>query len=138
MQLTPARAGLGTMSPNPFAPRSLRPHGTLRSGSSLTTNRIVRFTEEFFDQLDVLLPEERGADGRPSVTDFMVFEAPTIGDKLGRDYEGETLSTDDAVVRVYVGNGVLVRQVAVFARLEHDDSVAAFWLSLDMPDPDSE
>ena len=102
----------------------------------MTTNRIVRFTEAFFDRLDVLLPEERSADGLPSVTDFLVFEAPAISDKLSRDYEGETLPIEDEV-RVYVGRGVLVRQVAVYARLEWDGSVAAFWLSLDMPDPDS-
>ena len=36
----------------------------------MTTSRRVHFSDEFFGRLDALLPEERGADGTPSVSDF--------------------------------------------------------------------
>ena len=49
--------------------------------------RAVRFTEEFFERLDSLLPEDRGDDGTPSVTDFLAFELPAIRDRLASDHE---------------------------------------------------
>lgn len=49
--------------------------------------RQVRFTHSFFDQLDVLLPAERGADGSPSATDFLLYELPRIRDLLAADFE---------------------------------------------------
>ncbi|MCY7298824.1 MAG: hypothetical protein LH616_06400 [Ilumatobacteraceae bacterium] len=97
----------------------------------MTTSRIVRFTDAFFERLDELLPEERDADGMLSVTDFLVFEVPPISKRLSRDFEGATLSTDDEGIRLFVGRGLFVPNIAVFARLEPDGSVAAFWLSLD-------
>ena len=41
-------------------------------------DRHVRFTDSFFDRLDGLLPDERGADGSPSATDFLLYELPRI------------------------------------------------------------
>ncbi len=66
----------------------------------------------------------------PSVTDFLVFDLPTLRDDLARDFEGRTLPTDDPDVRVYIGTGVLVRALAVFAALD-DDAVEAFWITID-------
>lgn len=57
--------------------------------------RQVRFTEQFFDQLDRLLPGERGADGTPSVTDMLLLDLPRVRDRLAADYEGNTLPTDE-------------------------------------------
>jgi hypothetical protein len=93
--------------------------------------RQVRFTDEFFNRLDLLLDEERGPDGTPSRTDFLVFEIPSIRDKLAEDYEAATLATDDPLVRVYVGGGRLVAGVAVYRTLASDGAVRAFWLSID-------
>ncbi len=77
------------------------------------TERWVRFTENFFDRLDTLLPEERGAAGTPSATDFIVFEVPPIRDRLAADAMGTTLPIDDPSVRVSVTSGVLVSRIAV-------------------------
>ncbi len=92
--------------------------------------REVRFTEEFFDRLETLLPSERGSDGEPSVTDFLLLDLPTVRDDLAEDYEGRTLPTTDLDVRVYVGAGVLFRGFAIFTLL-HDDAVDAFWINVD-------
>lgn len=93
-------------------------------------DREVRFTERFFDRLDLLLPAERGADGSPSVTDFVVFDLPAVRDDLARDFEGRTMLTDDPEVRVYIGTGVLVGAFAVYVVLE-GSVVEAFWLTID-------
>jgi hypothetical protein len=123
-------ATLGTKSPNRSAPRSWRPLVSWVNGSGMTTERVVRFNERFFEVLEQLLPEDRGGDGRPSVNDFLVFDLPRVHDKLAHDWFGETLATDDPDVRVYVGVGVLVGAFAVFVTLRPDGVVDAFWLSM--------
>lgn len=107
----------------------------LRTSSALSavpvvTERLVRFTDQFFDRLGLLLPEERGADGTPSITDFLMLDLPFVRDELAQRYEERTLNTDDADVRVYIGNGTLVRAFAVYATLS-DDTVDVFWVSID-------
>ncbi len=97
----------------------------------MTAERAVRFTEEFFSHLDDLLPDGRSVEGEPSATDFLLFDLPPIRDKLARNFEGESLATQDPEIRVYIGNGVLFRSVAVFARLAIDGAVEAVWLHLD-------
>jgi hypothetical protein len=93
--------------------------------------RQVRFTEQFFDRLDLLLPGERGADGSPSVTDFLLLDLPRVRDRLAANYEGHTLPTDDPDVRVYIGAGLLVSRFAIFIVLEAD-VIDAFWISVDV------
>jgi hypothetical protein len=104
-----------------------------RSGSSVARvpERQVRFTEQFFNRLDVLLPGERGIDGTPSITDFLLLDLPRVRDRLVSDYQGNTLATDDPDVRVYIGAGVLVRRYAIFVA-EEGDAIEAFWVSIDL------
>jgi hypothetical protein len=94
-------------------------------------DRIVRFTEQFFDQLELLLPSERGYDGTPSITDFVVHELPRVRDRLASGYEAHTLETDDPEVRVWMGAGVLVHRFTVYAALEAND-VEAFWITIEL------
>lgn len=98
----------------------------------MTTERLVRFTADFFDRLDMLLPAGRSPEGTLSATDFLLFDLPPIRDKLARSFESETLSTADDGIRVYVGHGVLVRSVALYARIDSDGSVEVFWVSLEI------
>ncbi len=67
--------------------------------------RQVRFTDQFFDRLEVLLPFERDASGAPSVTDFIVLETPRLRDRLAADYEGSTMPTEDPEVRAAIATG---------------------------------
>jgi hypothetical protein len=105
------------------------------SNAGHVPERAVRFTEEFFDRLDYLLPEDRGADGTPSVTDFLAFELPTIRDRLASDYERSTMSTADLDVRVFVGAGVFVSTIALYTALEPSGVVAVFWINLGRSEP---
>lgn len=93
-------------------------------------DRQVRFTEQFFDRLETLLPDERDAHGTPSVTDFLLLDLPAVRDRLASDFEHNTLTTDDPDVRVYIGSGILVRRFAIYVALEAD-TVEAFWLTID-------
>lgn len=99
----------------------------------MTIDRRVRFTEEFFERLDVLLPEERGADGTPSVTDFLVFEVPPIRDRLAADAVGTTMPSLNPWIRVGVTAGVLIKRIAVYAVISRGE-VEVFDLDLDLDD----
>ncbi len=96
-------------------------------------DRVVRFTEQFFAQLEALLPEERGGDGTPSITDFLLLDLPAIRDRLATAYERVTMTTADPDVRAYVGAGILIARVAVFVALDVAGSVEAFWIEFDEP-----
>jgi hypothetical protein len=93
-------------------------------------DRVIRFTEQFFDRLAELLPEERGADGSPSITDFLLLDLPAVRNALAADFERFTLATHDPDVRVYIGAGVLVRTMTVYASIEQHD-IEAFWIELE-------
>lgn len=93
--------------------------------------RLVRFTQSFFDRLDDLLPDERGADGSPSATDFLLYDLPRIRDLLATDFERNTIPADLSEMRVYVGAGTLVRSVALYAIIAEDDAVEVIWLLID-------
>ena len=99
------------------------------------SDRQVRFTEQFFDRLDLLLPGDRGSDGTPSVTDFLLLDLPRVRDGLATEYFDNTLPTDDPEVRVYIGAGLLVLRFAIYVALE-GETVEAFWLSIELTPPD--
>ena len=100
----------------------------------MPTDRVVRFTEQFFSRLEVLLGEERSADGSPSITDFLVFDLPGVHGKLARDVYDETLPTGEQGIRVYIGFGAMVSTFAIYVRVANDGAVEAFWLSVgDVP-----
>jgi hypothetical protein len=93
--------------------------------------RTVRVVDGFFDRLDELLPGDRGSQGEPSATDFLLHEMPTVIDRLAEDFEGSTLSVagrDD--LRVLITAGVLVPFIAVYAVLV-DEGIEVVYLELE-------
>jgi len=96
----------------------------------MTPDRVVRFTEQFFSRLELLLPEERSAEGAPSITDSLVFDLPGVHGKLAHDVYRQTLATGEHDIRVYIGFGAMVSTFAVYVRVSGDGAVEAFWLSL--------
>ena len=118
-----------------FAQKFLLLRECSASSVARVSERQVRFTEQFFDRLDVLLPGARGVDGTPSITDFLLLDLPRVRDRLVSDYRGNTLATDDPDVRVYIGAGVLVTRYAIFVAGE-GDAIEAFWVSIDIDGTD--
>lgn len=49
--------------------------------------RVVRVTAFFFEQLDEQLAPERGDDGQPSATDFLVMELPAVVERFATRFE---------------------------------------------------
>jgi len=91
--------------------------------------RQVRVEQRFFDRLDELLDEERGADGTPSRADFLFRELPAVIDALAEDFEGVTTFFDQeaSVIRVLITAGVLVEMMSIYAYLD-DKTVVVVWL----------
>ena len=85
------------------------------------TERTVRFTEEFFDRLEDLLPPERDGNGTPSVTDFLASEIPGLRDLLAADAIGFTTPTVIGVVRAYVNAGVLFPSILLYVAIDNHE-----------------
>lgn len=95
------------------------------------SRRQVRVAPTFFDCLDELLPAQRGADGTPSATDFLLHEMPAIIDLLAEDFVGRTLPVaDDSEIRVLITAGILTPFVSVYAVLATDEAVEIIYLEL--------
>lgn len=131
MPSTRRSSGRGTTYPNRSAPRCSQRRANSDNNDASVVDRQVRFTEQFFDRLDLGLPSERGADGTPSITDFLLFDLPRVRDDLVADYEANTLATDDPDVRLFIGAGLLVSRYAIYVALE-DDVIEAFWIAIEL------
>ena len=95
--------------------------------------RVVRATQEFFDQLDRQLDESRGDNGEPSATDFLAFELPSVIDRFATALDDlpEILQGFSAG-RMVIAPGVLVRSLAVFGLLISDDAIELIGIELDL------
>jgi hypothetical protein len=58
--------------------------------------RLVRFLPQFFDELDNQLSGERGSDGAPSAADFLLYDLPSMRDRLASGFERNTRSRSSA------------------------------------------
>ena len=96
-------------------------------------DRVVRFTESFFVDLDSQLPDVRSPEGLPSRTDFLLHDLPRLRDRLSRDFEGNTLSAVGyEPVRILIEAGILVAEVALYAYLRDDDAVEVVAVELQL------
>jgi hypothetical protein len=77
----------------------------------------------FFEMLDLQLRPDRGLNGEPSATDFLVIDLPEIVEAFALRFE-ELPEVIEGLrsARVYIGAGALVSGVAVYG-LEVADGV---------------
>ena len=95
--------------------------------------REVRVSEEFFDDLDRQLGDERGPDGEPSATDFLVMDLPAIVERFATQFDELPEAVPGRpIARVVVGTGVLVRAFADFGVELIDGAVELVGLDLDL------
>ena len=94
--------------------------------------RRVIVLEHFFDNLEAVLPSERGADGTPSITDFIEFDLMAVIDALAEDYEGTTTEIADLPgYRTLIMSGTTVDFLAVYVRLSAGDIVEVIDFEID-------
>lgn len=98
----------------------------------MTGRRQVRVTDQFFDRLDLLLPQERSADGLPSGADFLLHEMPKIIDALAEDHLGVTLPVADVDdVRMLITSGIMVAFIVVYVVVAVDGGIELVSLDLE-------
>lgn len=86
--------------------------------------RAVRVSESFFEQLDVLLPADRGPGGEPSATDFLVIDLPAVVDQIATTFDDlpEVIEGVPSA-RMLISTGRLVRYFAVYCLEATDGSI---------------
>lgn len=98
----------------------------------MSERRRVRVTEAFFEQLDALLGDERGPNGEPTATDFIVLELPTIVERFATDFDGLPELADELPGgRVFIAPSYLVGAVAVYGLLMTDGSIDLVGITMD-------
>ena len=94
--------------------------------------RRIRVADGFFDQLDQLLPTDRGPNGEPSVTDFLVIDLPAVVDRFATDVDAlpeiiEGLPT----ARMLINTGRLVSRFVVYGVESRDGAVDPIGIDID-------
>jgi len=99
----------------------------------VTSRREVRVAESFFEELDQQLGSERGADGWPSSTDFVVIDLPAIVERfaLGFDELPEVMEGVSGL-RMLIGTTALVRVFVVHGIETSDGVVELVGIEIDM------
>lgn len=94
--------------------------------------RVVRVSQAFFDQLDEQLPSERGPEGDPSATDFVVIELSAVVERFASGFDNLPEVIEGAPgARMLIAPGLLVRVFAVFGVLMIDGSVELVGITLE-------
>jgi hypothetical protein len=98
----------------------------------VTDRRAVRVTDAFFRQLDTYLASERGPNGEPSTTDFIVLELPPIVERFATDFEGLPEIVEGVpAARMLITSGVLVRAVAVYGIATSNTTIDLIGLTIE-------
>jgi hypothetical protein len=99
----------------------------------MTARREVRVTDDFFDDLDRQLGNERGPNGEPSTTDFLTMEMPAIVERFALEFDLLPVAyPDESLARVAVGTGLLVSALAVYGFELADGSVELVGLDVEL------
>jgi len=98
--------------------------------------RTVRVSRDVFDELDRVLSTQRGAEGEPSVNDFLTLDLLPIVDAFATRFD----DLPDAVpgrpnYKLLIAAGALVRGVSVIGQLMADGSIELIHIRLDFDIP---
>jgi hypothetical protein len=94
--------------------------------------RLVRFNDSFFDDLDDQLPSERSASGSPSATDFLLYDLPRLRDTLAAHFDSATVPVPGyEPLRVLIAAGTLVASVALYALLGSNGDIFVVALEIE-------
>jgi len=105
----------------------------------VTSRRTVRVDQAFFDDLDRQLGSERGANGEPSTTDFIVVDLPTVVDEFADNFDKLPIAYPGrSDYRVLIIRGILVAAAVVVGQLVANDSIVLLGIELDLDRPDEQ
>jgi hypothetical protein len=81
-----------------------------------------------------LLPNERGENSEPSITDFLVIEVPVIVERFANGFDGLAEIVDGVPAgRMLIASGLLVSMFVAFDILLVDGSIEVVGLDIDQP-----
>ena len=105
----------------------------------MTSRRTVRVDQAFFDDLDRQLGSDRGPNGEPSSTDFIVIDLPTVVDEFAENFDTLAIAYPERTdYRVLVVGGTLVAAAVVVGQLVGDDSIVLLGIELDLDWPEEQ
>ena len=81
----------------------------------MTNRRVARVTDAFFEQLDDAHGVDRGPNGEPSASEFIILELPPIVERFATDLEGPP-----EIIEGVPAGRMLARAVAVFGLATSD------------------
>ena len=103
----------------------------------MTSRRVVRVDQSFFDELDAQPGPDRGPGGEPSSTDSLTFDLPTIVDEFAENFDRLRPAFDGRDdYRVLVSTGSLVAASVVVGQLLDDDTIVLFGIEIDLSSPE--
>ena len=105
--------------------------------------RYVRVMDDLFDQLARMLPQERGADGTPSVADFVHSDLVRIHDHFAHHWDDLPQPIRGRPdYRLHIGRGTYVASYAVAGQLAPDGWIELVQIEIQRhpsdPEPDDE
>jgi len=98
----------------------------------VSERRPVKVDERFLGLLDEQLGAERGPNGEPSATDFLLVDLPPIAERFATDF-GELMKPipERPDYRAVLSVGALVPRVLVTGVLESDGTVNLISVRID-------
>ena len=98
----------------------------------MTQRRQVQVDDRFLDLLDAQLGDERGPNGEPSATDFLLVELPPIAELFATAFESlMTPIPDRPDYRSVLGVGSIVPRILVTGHLQNDGSITLLSVRID-------
>jgi hypothetical protein len=97
----------------------------------VTERRRVRVDHLFFEDLDRQLGSDRGPNGEPSSTDFIVMDLPPVVDEFAVNFDVLPMVYPDRPdYRVVIIGGVLVATAVVIGQLVADDNIVLLGIEI--------
>lgn len=98
----------------------------------MSAGRPVRVDDRFLALLDTQLGDERGPDGSPTSTDFLLVELPPIAERFSTAFDDLMVPiTDRPDYRSVLAVGSLVPRILVTGHLDTDGSVTLMSVRID-------
>jgi hypothetical protein len=99
---------------------------------------LVRFTSDFFHDLEHQLAATRGPLGQPSRTDFLEYELPSIREIFSTRFDELAPAIPGRNdYRGLITSGSVVRAYSVVGQLIHDGTIEILQLDLELGWPDT-